>query len=145
MSDTLTDVLARREQYIRDLQRLDDAKRAERQALHPSYTPPAPEPTLTVAVRTLVNAQGLPHDVREVRRYLEAIALCLGAPSPAQSVPKAWVPLVHKLHAARARQLSWREALHEVGLEPPIDLAPQIAARQQELRALWEQLPGIIG
>ncbi len=59
--------------------------------------------------------------------------------------PKDGVPLVHTLHAARARQLSWREALRQVGLELPTDLAPQIAVRQQELRALWEQLPGLIG
>ncbi len=45
MSATLTDVLERREQHIRDLQRLDDAERAKRQTLYPSYTPLAPEPT----------------------------------------------------------------------------------------------------
>ena len=145
MSATLTDVLERREQHIRDLQRLDDAERAKRQALYPSYTPLAPEPTPTIAIRTLVGAQGLPHDAREIRRYLEAVALCLGAPSPAQSIPKTWVPLVHTLHAARARQLSWREALQEVGLELPSDLTSHTAVRQQELRALWEQLPWLIG
>jgi hypothetical protein len=145
VAETLQEALARRERYIHALQRAADAEIAERQALSPRYVRPLLVPSSTMPIRTLIGSQGLPHDARLIRRYVEAVALCQGVPSPARNIPKTWEPLVRNLHEVRNRGLSWQTALGEVGLAPPSDLTPYIRERQLELHALWDKLPGIVG
>lgn len=144
-SETHDQLLARKERLVREQQGMADAARAERVRTSPQFAAPTITEGETVPVRTLVGSQGLPRDARTVRRLLEALALGYGVPSPTQEVPAAWVPLVHCLHEARSRGSSWRAALVEVGLEPPVDLAPLVAERERALRALWDKLPGLGG
>lgn len=145
MAETLQEALARKERYLQALMRLADDEQAERAARCAHLAPPTPAAPTTVTIGTLLGDPGLPRDARLLRRLLEAVALCEGAPSPGREVPTAWVPLVRQLHAARSRGLSWRAALSEVGLTPPDDLTPLLQQRQRALAAAWALLPGILG
>lgn len=142
-SETHDQLLARKERLVREQQGMADAARAERVRTSPQFAAPTITEGATVPIRTLVGSQGLPHDARVVRRLLEALALARGVTSPAQEVPAAWVPLVHHLHAARSRGVSWRAALGAVGLEPPVDLTTFVAERERALRELWGKLPEV--
>ena len=144
-SETYHQLLAQKERLVCEQQGMADAARAERVRTSPEFAAPIIKEGETVPVRTLVGSQSLPRDARRVRRLLEALALAHGVPSPAQEVLAAWVPLVHRPHAARSRGASWRAALGEVGIEQPIDLTPLVAERERTLRELWDKLPEIGG
>lgn len=144
-SETISQLLDRKERLVREQQRMDDVARAERERTSPRFAAPEIEADLTVPIRTLIGSRGLPHDARVLRRLLEALALGYSVPSPAQDLPAAWVPLVHRLYAARSRGLSWRAALGEVGLEPPAALTPPVAERERALHNLWDRLSGLGG
>lgn len=111
-----------------------------------AFLPTPPEPRTTTRINELVGSNGLPRDPREVRRLVEAVALCKGAPSPRQDVPKGWESVTRVLHAnLTVKKLPWREALQQAGLTPPDDLTPHTRAVRGELHGLWGQLPPLVG
>ncbi len=114
-----------------------------------SPTPPAPAPVAPrpVKLHTLVGGVGgyLHRDVRVVRQLAQAVALCRGAPVPADSVPADFVPLMRTLAEARAAGRSWRHALAEAGLEVPVDLTDQAQAVRLEIDQLWGRVLPLAG
>lgn len=114
----------------------------------PSPTPPAPVEVVPRPVRlhTLVGGFGYLHrEARVVRGFVEAVALCCGAPSPGQELRADWVPQLRRLAASRAAGRSWRDALAEAGLEVPDDLSDQARAVRLEVDALWADLLPLVG
>lgn len=94
-----------------------------------------PEPKSTVPLHILVGADGLPRDVRELRRVLEAVALCYNVPAP-NDVPRTWISPLRDVYAAHNGGASWADALHAAGLEAPTDLTPHLHAARSELHRL---------
>lgn len=88
----------------------------------------------------LAGSQGLPHDLRELRQLVTAVAISKGNELPAGKVPVTYEADVRRLHEARARGLSWRAALMDCGLEVPDDghVAFRTRELRSELRGLWD-------
>ncbi len=113
----------------------------------PAAPAPTPAPPRPVRLHTLVGGVGgyIDRSLRVVRQLAEAVALCLGAPSPSAEIPADWVPLMRTLAASRAAGSSWREALAEAGLEVPRDLSEQAQAVKAEVDQLWSDLLPLVG
>lgn len=102
-----------------------------------------PEPKSTVPLHTLVGADGLPRESRELRRVLEAVALCYNLPAP-NDVPRTWIAPLRDVYAAHDGGASWADALHAAGLVAPTDLTPHQQAARSELRELWDNIPAMV-
>lgn len=102
-----------------------------------------PEPRTTVSISSLVGSEGLPRDIREFRRILEAVALCYDAPAPQKNIPHTWVHLMRDVHNARTDGATWSGALHAAGLEVPADMEPHTNAARSELSGLWTHIPAM--
>lgn len=101
-----------------------------------------PEPKTTVPLHTLVGADGLTRNVRELRQLLEAVALCYDVDAP-NDVPRTWLHPLRDVYAARTGGATWTEALQTAGLEVPVDLTPHTIAAGSELSGLWTHIPAM--
>jgi hypothetical protein len=110
----------------------------------PAPIPPAPTvaEARPIPIASLHGRSGQ-LSARELRQHLEAIALSLGAPSPARDVPAAWMPYLKSLETARAKGLSWSDALLQAGLRPP-DVTSALKDLQRDTQALERSLPGLV-
>lgn len=90
----------------------------------------------------LAGSAGLPHELRELRQLVTAVALSRGDELPAAQIPVTYEADIRRLHDARSRALSWRAALVDCGLEVPDGGDVQFRTRElrAELRGLWDGL-----
>lgn len=129
--------------------------RAQIAALLPAVPPQLPvvEPVqpapvaCTVKIFTLVGSPEfgyLHRDARTVRQLVGAVALALNAPVGSLDVPAEWVPLLRRVDAARASDVTWPVALAEASLELPANLSGHAAALRHELDTVWGQLRALV-
>jgi hypothetical protein len=104
-----------------------------------------PPPSPTVPLHVLVGADGLPRDVREFRRVLEAVALGYGIETPGRDIPRTWITPLRDVYAARSGGANWAKALEAAGLNIPT--GSDLTARQQALRSkiyeLYDRVPAL--
>jgi hypothetical protein len=125
-----------------------EAELATLRAPRPSawdFGPTPSEPRTALRINTLVGSNGLPHDPRELRRLVEAVALCKGVSSPRLEIAKSWESVIRVLYGnLTVKRLPWREALQEAGLTPPDDLTAHTLELRRELHGLWDRLPPLV-
>lgn len=90
----------------------------------------------------LAGSTGLPHDLRELRQLVTAVALSRGDQLPGAKIPVSYEADIRQLHEARSRGLTWRAALVACDLEVPDDgdVAFRTRELRSELRGFWDQL-----
>lgn len=99
-------------------------------------------PPVVMDLALLAGSTGLPHDLRELRQLVTAVALSRGDELPGAKIPVSYEADVRSLAAARERGLGWRAALVESALEVPDDGDVAFRTREirSELRGLWDAL-----